>query len=119
MKYILIILSLFLFASCDRYHEKVSNVNGYIAEKDFKEAYSKFEYHYGWSMMKGEFCWHWGNNNHSAKYSTTIVVEKRKINLTSKQTFDSYQVNDSVKMTRHIRIRDKDSTVIDTTYYLQ
>lgn len=117
MKYILIILSL-LFISCERYSTSFSDVNGYIKSKDSVPAYSKFEYHYVWSMLKGKFCWYWGNNHHSAKYSTSISVEGKQIDFESKEIF-YYKTNDSIKMLKKVNIRDKDSTVINTTYYIK
>lgn len=43
---------------------------------------SVYEYHYGYSFMKGKWCWHWGMNNKTICDST--VYDTVQINLKEK-----------------------------------
>lgn len=62
-KTLLIALTLTLF-SCQKEPEFYINGVPYYTWKSCAE-YEKttnFEYHYGYSVLRGRWCWHWGNN---------------------------------------------------------
>lgn len=114
MKYIYLLLILLSLASCQNYTYKNSTVKGVITYKDSIKAYSKFEYHYGWSAWKGKFCWHWGNNHHSAKYTTKFNVDKTTI--TIGQT--NHKVNDTIQVIKTL-VLDENKKIVDTRYSLK
>lgn len=114
MKYKLLFLLVLLgLTSCEKMDYKNSNTIGVVVEKDYIPAYDKYEYHYGYSIMKGEFCWHWGMNHHDAKYTTTINVDTTTY--TSGYRND-YKIGDTIKMIKTLTIRDKDKKIVDVSY---
>ncbi len=117
-KVFLLILLLSL-VSCDKVITKQTNVKGVITEKYHKDAEDKFEYFYGYSMMKGGFCFHWGINHHEEEFSTTIVVnDYREVNGYS-DIYQKYDKGDSINMIQQIRIREKDKKILDTLYSIR
>lgn len=114
MKYkLLFLLGLLSLTSCEKMDYKHSNVTGVVTEKDYIPAYDKYEYHYGYSIMKGQFCWHWGMNHHNAKYSTTINVDTTTYISGYR---NDYEIGDTIQMVKTLVIRDKDKKIIDVRY---
>ncbi len=70
-KILLLVLTLFLF-NCKRKPDIfIDGKPYYINERCVKtETTTKYEYHYGYSFIKGKYCWHLGNN------TTTKCIEK-------------------------------------------
>lgn len=114
MKYkLLFLLGLLILTSCEKMDYKHSNVTGVVTEKDYIPAYDKYEYHYGYSIMKGQFCWHWGMNHHNAKYSTTINVDTTTYISGYR---NDYEIGDTIQMVKTLTIRDKDRKIVDVRY---
>jgi hypothetical protein len=114
MKYIYFLIITLLLTSCQRATYKESTVNGVITYKDSTEAYSKYEYQYGYSAWRGKFCWHWGNKHHSAQYTTKFIVEADTI--TIGQT--NYKVGDTIKVIKTLVINEE-KKVVDTRYSIK
>lgn len=111
MKYIYFLIITLLITSCQRATYKDSTINGVITYKDSTEAYSKYEYHYGYSAWRGKFCLHWGNKHHSAQHTTKICVEADTI--TIGQT--NHKVGDTIQVIKTLVI-DENKKIIDTRY---
>ena len=109
-KLILLLITLSL-TSCQNFTYKDSIVKGVITYKDSTEAYSKYEYHYGYSAWSGKFCWHWGNKHHAAQYTTKFLVEKDTI--TIGQT--NHKVGDTIQVIKTLVLDDK-KKLVDTRY---
>lgn len=116
MKYFLIILSLFLL-SCERYYETRTSVNGVVTSKEYEEAKDVMEYHYGWSMMRGEFCYHFGLNHHDEKFKTTVVTKGDTSVSNSKEIYNKYNENDTITMVEVRHFRENDKKLLSTSYY--
>ena len=116
---ILLLILLLSLISCDKIITKQSNVKGVITEKYHKDAEDKFEYFYGYSMMKGGFCFHWGINHYNEEFSTTIVVNNYKEINRYSDIYQKYNEGDSISMIQQIRIREKDKKVLDTIYIIK
>jgi hypothetical protein len=111
MKYIYFLIITLLLTSCQNFTYKDSIVKGVVTYKDSTEAYSKYEYHYGYSAWKGKFCWHWGNKHHSAHYITKVEVENSEIEIGK----TNYKVGDTIQVVKEIVI-DQNKKIVDTRY---
>jgi hypothetical protein len=116
---IFLLTFLILLISCDKVITKQSNVKGVITEKYHKDAEDKFEYFYGYSMMKGGFCYHMGLNHYPEEFSTTILVNKCKQTYKYSDIYKKYDKGDSISMIQKIRIREKDKKALDTIYTIR
>jgi len=92
----LILLLLVILSSCvkvthsDKMIEycKVISTN-YVSEKD------EYKYHYGYSVLKGRICWHFGNVHEDEKYEVKIKFFDDTLNYNDKKLY----YRDSVKIT--------------------
>lgn len=114
MKYkLLLLFGLLSLTSCEKIDYKKSNTIGVVVEKDSIPAQDKYEYYYGYSMMDGKFCWHWGMNHHDSEYSTTINVDTTSCTIGHR---NNYKIGDTIQMVRTLVIRDKDKKILDIRY---
>jgi len=97
--------------SCESFTYKDQIVKGVVTFKDSTEAYDKFTYHYGWSTWKGRFCWHWGNEHHSATYTTKVKVENTEIEIGQTKS----KVNDTIQVIKTL-VFDHNKKLVDTRY---
>lgn len=107
----IILLLLLSLNACQNFTYKDTPVKGVITYKDSTKAYDKYEYHYGYSAWKGSFCWHWGNNHHSAHYITKVEVENSEIEIGK----TNYKVGDTIQVVKEIVI-DQNKKIVDTRY---
>ena len=72
MKQLIIILLIFL-SSCVKitYSDKIT-VTSEIISKNYTQEKNEYKYHYGYSIIKGKFCWHFGNVNTPESYTVKI-----------------------------------------------
>ena len=110
-KILLVLLLIIILTACERYTYKEELVKGVITSKDSTEAYSKYEYHYGWSSWRGKFCWHWDNKHHSATYTTKVNVEGYEIEIGKTK----YKLNDTIKVVKTL-VFNPDKKLVDTRY---
>lgn len=118
MKYFLLIFAV-LFLSCEKYHQVETPVKGVVISRNYTEAYDKYEYHYGYSVWKGKFCYHYGNNHHDAEYSTEIAVDMTIQEYGSRSVYEQTAEGDTIAMIRTTSIRDKDNVIIDIDYRIR
>jgi hypothetical protein len=107
----LILLLLLTLTACQNFTYKDSIVEGVITYKDSTEAYDKFEYYYGYSMMKGSYCWHWGNKHHAAEYTTKFFVDTDTITIGQ----SNYNVGDTIQVIK-TSVFDEKKKLVDTRY---
>jgi hypothetical protein len=110
-KILLVLLLMITITSCERYTYKDQIFKGVVTSKDSTEAYSKYEYHYGWSAWRGKFCWHWGNKHHSATYTTKVNVDGYEIEIGK----NNYKVNDTIQVVKTL-VFDPNKNLVDTRY---
>lgn len=63
-RFLFAIILILFFNSCEIKPEFYKNGKGYYTRERCLQYKTEtvFEYHYGYSIMRGKFCWHWGNN---------------------------------------------------------
>jgi hypothetical protein len=110
---LLFLFVLLILTSCEKIYYKDLNVTGIVVEKNYIPAKDKYEYHYGYSIMKSKFCWHWGMNHHNSEYSTKINVDKTTYTIGYK---NNYKIGDTIKIIKTLKIRDKDKKILDVSY---
>lgn len=114
MKYKLLFLLVLLgLTSCEKMDYKNSNTIGVVVEKDSIPAQDKYEYYYGYSMMEGKFCYHYGMNHYDARYTTTINVDTTTYISGYR---NNYKIGDTIQMVKTLTIRDKDKKIVDVRY---
>lgn len=110
MKYVFVVLLFLTLTSCESYTYIKTNVKGVVTSKDTIPEHTKFEYHYGYSLMSGKFCWHWGNNHHDTEYVTNIRVENTDIT----QGKTNKNIGDSIDLIK-TKVIEKDK-LLDIRY---
>ena len=112
----LLILIVFSFISCQSYVYRTDIVDGIVSYRDYKEAKDVFEYHYGYSIMKGRYCYHWCTNHHDAEYITKIILGRNYVIDESENVYNKFKEGDTLEIKRIIRFDKESKKIIDTTY---
>jgi len=64
MKIIYLLIGILLMSSCSKsFIEGPFTYTGEVVSKYHEDAKSEMTYHYGYSVMRGKICWHWGREN--------------------------------------------------------
>jgi hypothetical protein len=98
-----LILLLFLISCIDIKYENKEPIKIQIIKKEIITAHSEFTYHYGYSVMKGKFCLHYGEENIPTKYVLQYLLNNDTI----------YENIDSLKYTQ---INIKDTILLNIKY---
>ncbi len=92
MKKVLFLLVMALLISCVKTTE--SNpifTKGQVISKEHKDSETKVTYHYGYSMMKGKYCMHWGPEDFPEKNEVTFTFFNDTLTWNDKTLYDSTQ----------------------------
>ena len=104
-KYLWILL---LLTSCMNVSYKDGNSKQLpIVEKKFIPSHTEITYHYGYSIMKGKYCMHWGPEEINEKYFLYYMLDNDSIKYsTYKARFDSLSIGDSLTIQYQYRYID-------------
>lgn len=116
MKYLILVISLLLL-SCEKTYEVSKNVTGIVTSKEYEAPKYVMEYHYGYSFIDGKYCYHFGSNHHSERFTTTVVIKDNISISNSSHTYHKYDKGDTITMIETLRFREKDKKLLDTYYY--
>jgi hypothetical protein len=65
MKYLILLIAI-VFTSCEFHPQPEGYINGkpYYTSTNCVKSHTqlKWEYYWGYSILRGKYCWHWGNN---------------------------------------------------------
>jgi hypothetical protein len=66
-----------------------------IVYKLHEDETSKMTYHYGYSVLRGKFCWHFGNEDTPEKNIVKVVFDKDTLDFDDK----NFILSDSLRIT--------------------
>ena len=116
MNKIYLLLTILILASCTKIEFVEENVKGVVSKKEFKPAEDVYEYYYGFSILSGDFCYHYGLNHHDEEYSTIVCVAKRDIKSYQVDIYNKYNLADSVSMVKITQLNAKTKEVLNISY---
>jgi phosphate/sulfate permease len=112
-----LILIIFLSSCIDIKYENKEPIKIQIINKKIITAHSELTYHYGYSVIKGKFCFHYGEENIPTKYIINYIIN----NDTISENIDSLkymQINIKDSIFLNIKYKYVDNKLTDTIYYL-
>jgi hypothetical protein len=118
MKTFYIFIFLF-FISCVSYTRK-EGVHQYtpIVDKKFIPSHSEMGMHYGYSIMKGKTCWHYGEHTVSDEFFIYYMVYSDTIGWeVNKDRYDTTEIGDL--LTKYYTYLYQDSVLVDSSLTIE
>jgi len=108
---ILFILGMLFIFSCTNYKFHEEKIIMQVISKNYVKQHDDFTYHYGYSVMKGSFCWYWGTEHFPAKFNVTLYNnEEDSLKLNDEKLYSTYNPGDSVILIKRLCFdADKDT----------
>jgi hypothetical protein len=89
-----------------------------IVNKNYIPSHSEWGVHYGYSLMKGKTCWHYGEHTVSDKYFIYYMVYSDTISWEiNKERYDTTEIGDL--LTKYYTYLYQDSILVDSSLTIE
>lgn len=98
MKYLWILFIMAIgFTSCEKYETSdIQMTKGKFLEKDYTPAKTEYKYHYGYSIMRGKFCYHYGPTDTPARFDNLFTFKNDTLDWDDFNLYNHANVGDSL-----------------------
>lgn len=101
---------IFLFSACvDQVEKGPFEYKSQIIRKFHKDAETVVEYHYGYSVMRGKFCYHLGPNDHPEENVVIYEFLGDTIQDNNKSLYDSLSYNILIRYMKVFSVEKNDT----------
>lgn len=106
MRFFLILICSILLISCvERKESGIKITTATLIGKEFVPSQEKSGYHYGYSVMKGKYCYHYGTYTESEKYYITLTYTiKNPKSIRDTLNYDNGFMYENIKSTDRILV---------------